>query len=159
IEAGPIGSGAHFLGLSALKNAGMVAGRDVTITNKSRAAGDFLALAKAGGQDGEGMIEPQATQAETEGCGKRWRALAEGAPRAQTVVMATSEDFLKKNGPALRKFLEVYALSAREMDKSNGEWTPDLMRIITAWTGLSPEIIRHMGGVPYVNPNPEVSAD
>ena len=106
-----------------------------------------------------GMIEPQASQAEAEGYGKRWLALSEVAPGAQTVVMATSEDFLKKNGPALRTFLEVYALSAREMDKSNGEWTPDLMRIITAWTGLSPDIIRHMGGVPYVSPNPEVSPE
>ena len=159
IEGGPFASGAHFLVLAALKQAGLVAGKDATVTNKARAPGDFLALAKAGGQDAVAMIEPQASQAEAGGYGKRWKTLSDIAPWAQTVVMTSSEDFITKNPAVLRKFLEVYTLAVREMDKSNGEWTPDLMRLATGWTQLPEDIIRQTGGSPYVDPNPEVSVE
>lgn len=159
IEAGPFASGAHFLTLAALQDGGLVAGKDVTINNKARAPGDFLALAKAGGQDAVAMIEPQASQAEKEGYGKRWKSLSDIAPWAQTVVLTSSEDFLAKNGPALRKFLEVYTLAVRAIDATDGQWTDDLMRVATGWTGLPKEIMLQTGGSPYIDPNPLVSVD
>ena len=159
VEAGPIGSGAHFLVLAALAKAGLVPGKDVTVTNKARSAADFVALAKADSQDAVGSIEPQATFAEKQGYAVRWKSLADAAPWAQSVVMATSEDFAAKHGDALRKFLEIYVVSAREINQTNGVWTDELMKLVTGWTGMEKDVIASMGGVPYLDPNPTVSAE
>ncbi len=159
VETGPIGSTVYFLALSAIQRAELTPGQDVTMLTRIRGIGDFLALAKTRSQDVISVIEPLASQVEREGYGKRWKTLSDLAPWAQTVIMVASQQFLDKNGPALRKFLEVYLLTSREINAANGVWNDDLMATATKWTGLSDQIIRDMGGVIYFDPNGEVSTN
>jgi ABC-type nitrate/sulfonate/bicarbonate transport system substrate-binding protein len=159
IEAGPAGATVNFLVLNAVKAAGLTPGKDVTFLNRGRTSADFFTLAKTRSQDVISMIEPSATQAEVAGYGRRWKGMADIVPWLQPLIMVASQQFIDKSRPALRKFLEVYLLTGREIDANNGAWTDDLLRLATTWTGLDADLIRKIGGVSYLDPNGEVSLD
>lgn len=159
VEGAGLGTTANFLVYSALKKAGLTAGKDVKIQSHAKLAGDFLPVIKSNQQDVASAIEPIATQAEREGYVKRWKTFSDIAPWFQSALIVSSEDFLRKNGPAIRKFLEVYLLSCREVNASNGQWTKDTLDLLSQWTNIDAGIIRAMGGVPYCDANGEVSAD
>ena len=159
VEGAGLGTTANFLVFSALKKAGLTAGKDVKIQSHAKLAGDFLPVIKSNQQDVVSVIEPVATQAERQGYVKRWKTFSDIAPWFQSALVVSSENFLKKNGPAMRTFLEVYLLSCREVNASNGQWSSDTLDLLSQWTNIDAGIIRAMGGVPYCDPNGEVSAD
>jgi ABC-type nitrate/sulfonate/bicarbonate transport system substrate-binding protein len=157
VEISQPGTTTNFMALMAFKTAGLVPGKDVTVRSSVRGGGDYLPLVRNKAQDVIGMVEPTATQLEKEGYVTRWKSLSDIAPWYQSIIMTASEKFLKENGPALRKFLEVYLLTAREINAANGEWRDDLVQVMTRWSNVSADIIKGMGGVPYVDPNGRVS--
>lgn len=157
VEAAALGTTTNFLALSAVKLAGLAPGKDVTVQAHAKTAGDFLPVIKSRQQDVVAVIEPLATQAEHEGYVKRWKTINDITPWFQSALVVSSEQFLQKNGPAMRKFLEVYLLSCRQVNSTDGAWTDDALRVMSQWTGIGDSIIRDMGGVPYCDPNGEVS--
>lgn len=159
VEGAAIGATANFAALVAIQRGGLTQGKDVTLQLRVRSSGDFVVLAKNRMQDAIGLIEPTASQAEKEGYAIRWKSLGEVAPWFQPIIMVSSEQFLQKNPAALQKFLEVYITACREINATNGQWTEVLMRLITQWTGMTPQVIRDMGQVPYFEPNGELSRD
>src|SRR5262249_21695817 len=105
VEAAATGTTTNFLAQAAIKVAGLTPGKDVTVQSHAKTAGDFLPVIRSRQQDVVAVIEPLATQAEREGYVKKWKTISDIAPWFQSALVVSSEQFLQKNGPAMRKFL------------------------------------------------------
>ncbi|HEX6513220.1 MAG TPA: ABC transporter substrate-binding protein [Chloroflexota bacterium] len=159
IEAGIEGGPLDFVIIQTLKDAGLVAGKDVTVTHRAKSPTDTLPLAKAKAYDAIAVPEPVASQVEAQGIAVRWKADAETVPWYQALLLAASEQILQKNRPAVVKFLDVYVATAREINASNGAWSDDVLNTTAKWTDLPVDVLKQMGGVPYSEPNGNVSMD
>jgi NitT/TauT family transport system substrate-binding protein len=146
------------MGQEALRLGGLTA-KDVTVTDRIRTVPDMLALAKAKGADVMAMLEPVATQSEAEGYVVRWKSIDQVVPWYQASLLAVSKKGLDTNRPAVEKFVEVYLQSARDIDASNGTWTPELLATVGKWTGLKEETVKALGGAVYYDPNGALSLD
>jgi ABC-type nitrate/sulfonate/bicarbonate transport system substrate-binding protein len=143
----------------ALDQAGLVAGKDVTLRFTAKTPGDMLTLAQNKAADVIGMNEPTATQADSQGLIVRWKSTTDIVPWYQGSPLAVSGSFLQSNPAAVRKFLAVYLIVARETNASNGEWTDDLLPTATSVSGFTADIIKNQGGPPLYEPNGTVSID
>lgn len=153
VEAALSGSPLQLMTLIGMREAGLDPAKDATITYRVRQTPDMLALARAKGADVIGMIEPLALQAEREGLVKRWKSLADVVPWYQPALFGASKRFADSNQPAIEKFLEIYVLTARELNGANGEWTPDILATATKWAEAPANVITDQGKVPYFEPN------
>jgi ABC-type nitrate/sulfonate/bicarbonate transport system substrate-binding protein len=66
---------------------------------------------------------------------------------------------LQAHPEVIEKFLEVYAVTSREVDSANGQWTDELAAIMSKRAGVDASTIRAQGGVPYYDPNVPVSLE
>ena len=145
--------------IEAIRSAGLTPGKDVTLTYKARTVPDMVTLVKNQGADVVTMLEPVASQAVSEGYAVRWKTLADIAPWYQPSFLLASTQTLNKNRAAFDKFMAVYLLASREIDATNGQWTPDLVKPLAAWTGQTEDVIKSQGLVTYYDPNGAVSTD
>ena len=159
VDAGSTGGPMDFLVENALTAGGLDPNKDVTLSHKSKDVTTMLELARNHAVDAMGMTEPVVTQLEKEGMIVRWKTYSDIIPWYQAAQLAASAQYMQANHAALEKFLEVYVLSSREINASNGAWTDDLLRIATSATKMQPDVIKGQGGVPYFGPNATVSLD
>src|SRR5262249_40512315 len=97
--------------------------------------------------------EPTATQAEKQGYVVKWKGWSQITPWRQPSYIAVSKKFLEANRAAVVRLLEVYTLAAREVNASNGTWTPELISVMTKWAEMTPDVITDQGLAPYYDPN------
>ncbi|MCA1645673.1 MAG: ABC transporter substrate-binding protein, partial [Chloroflexi bacterium] len=153
VDGAAEGSPLHLLAAEAIRQGGLTAGQDVTISFRGRTVPDQVALAKAKGADVIAIVEPAASQSEGAGDVVRWLSYPELAPWYQSLTLAASEGALQRNDVGIQKFLEVYLLASREVNAVSGEWTADLVGVATKYAGVPESVIRAQGGVPYYDPN------
>lgn len=153
VEGGAQGTVFDLLSLQALQQANLVPGKDVNVTYRVRATADTLALAQNKAADVIAMVDPMATQAEQQGWIVRWKTTGEVVPWYQPSILAMSSKFLTGSRAAAVKFIEVYLVASREINATNGQWTPDLLATAAKWNNLDPSIITAQGGVVYFEPN------
>ena len=158
VEGAREGSPPAMLVNQALDAAGLTPG-DVELTYRVQQPPDMLAIARAGGADVIGMSEPLATQAEQQGVVKKWKGVSDIMPWFQAGLLVASPAFLKDKPEAAAKFLAAYLVACREINATNGEWTPELVEVVQKNFDISPDDIRAQGGVPYFNPAGEISAE
>jgi ABC-type nitrate/sulfonate/bicarbonate transport system substrate-binding protein len=161
LEAATKGSSLDLLATEAVKEAGLTPGKDVTISYRAKTPADLLVLAQNKGADVLVLTEPQATEAERQNFVVRWKTYGPGSlvPWLQPRSIGTSQAFIQKNRAALVKFLEVYLLASREINKTNGAWTDDILAVVTKQSGISAETFKAMGGVTYFDPNGAINMD
>jgi NitT/TauT family transport system substrate-binding protein len=160
IEALAPASAVNFVVLQAVTQAGLTPGKDVTVQH--RAGGDLsgeFALIQAKGADVFGMAEPSGTQAEKDGSVVRWKSTADIVPWYQTSFFAASSRFLQQNETAMQKLLEVFVVTSRQVNASNGTWSDELLSTAAKWLDVKPDVITAQGGVPYCDPNSAISVD
>jgi ABC-type nitrate/sulfonate/bicarbonate transport system substrate-binding protein len=153
VEGGAQGTVFDLLSLQALQQASLVPGQDVNVTYRVKNTADTLALAQNKAADVIAMVDPMATQAEQQGLIVRWKTTGEVVPWYQPSLLAMSSKFLTDNRPAAVKFMQVYLLASREIDATNGQWTPDLLATAGKWNNLEASIITAQGGVVSFEPN------
>jgi ABC-type nitrate/sulfonate/bicarbonate transport system substrate-binding protein len=159
VDGAAEGSPLHLLAAEAIRQGGLTAGQDVTISFRGRTVPDQVALAKAKGADVIAIVEPAASQSEAAGDVVRWLSYPELAPWYQSLTLAASDGALQRNSAAIQKFLEVYVLACREINAANGQWSAELAGVATKYAGVDASIIRAQGGVPYYDPNGTPSAE
>jgi ABC-type nitrate/sulfonate/bicarbonate transport system substrate-binding protein len=153
LEAGAQGTVFDLLTLQALQQANLVPGQDANVTYRVKNTSDTLVLAQNKAADVIAMVDPMATQAEQQGFIVRWKTTGEVVPWYQPSILAMSSKFLTDNRAAAEKFMEVYLLASREINATNGQWSPDLLATASRWNNLDAAIITAQGGVVYFEPN------
>jgi len=159
LEGGTDGTPFAVLAYGLLDQAHLTPGTDVTLQFRARGTADMLAMAQGKVADVIAMTEPTASNAEQQGLAKRWLTYADVAPWYQSSMLGASSDFLQKNPEAAAKFLEVFAVTCREINATQGQWTDDLTQIVSNRAGVNAETVKAEGGVPYYDPNVSVSLD
>jgi len=159
IDASNEGSSLALTALAAVKLGGLTPGKDVTMQYNAKTPADMVAMAKSGGADVIAMVEPIATQAINDGLVVRWKNQVDVAPWLQTSFLAASATYVQKNPQAVQKFLEVLIAAAREIDATNGQWTPELLASDSKWLNTPQQTITQQGGPIYADPNLALSTD
>lgn len=159
IEGGAVGTPLDLLAREAARAANLRVGTDVTITYRVRQTADMITLARSKAADVIVMNEPNATNAEKEGLVVRWKGLADVTPWFQPSLLGFSPQFSANQGPVAAKFLEAYLVAVREVNASNGEWTPDLLASATKRLNVDASVITSQGKVPYYDPNGAISME
>lgn len=158
VEGGAIGTPLDLLAREAARAANLQPGRDVNITYRVRATADMLTLARAKAADVIVMNEPNATNAEREGLVVRWKSMADVTPWFQASLLGFSPQF-SSNTEAASKFLEAYLVAVRDVNASNGQWTPELLQTATKRLNVNESVITSQGQVPYYDPNGAISME
>ncbi|MBV9120630.1 MAG: ABC transporter substrate-binding protein, partial [Chloroflexi bacterium] len=156
VEASVAGTSTDLISKEALHVAGLVPGKDATLTYRAKGQADWLALARSNGADAIAILEPVASQTEKQTDFVRWKSLADVAPWYMASTVAASSKFVSSSKPALSKFLEVFVTACREINASGGNWTPELVAIAAKWGQVNPSDVQDQGGVPYFDPNGQV---
>jgi ABC-type nitrate/sulfonate/bicarbonate transport system substrate-binding protein len=159
VEGGTDGTPFAVLAYGAIQQAHLTIGQDVTLQFRARGTADMLAMAQSHAADVIAMTEPTASNAEQQGIARRWLSYAELAPWYQSSLLGASSQFLQGHPDAAEKLLEVYAVTARELNATNGVWTDDLIEIVTRRAGVDAATVKAQGGVPYYDPNVPVSIE
>lgn len=159
VEAVAVGSPPDVLVHLALREA-RIDPKDVNLTYRVRQGPpDLLALAQNKAADVIGMLEPIGTQLVQQGLISRWISGADVIPWYQPYLGIASSRMYGDNRAALVKFLEVYLSSVRQINATNGTWTPELTATAAKWTQVPPAVVTAQGGVPYFDPNGAVSTE
>ena len=162
IEAGAQGTALDFLVQLTLQSAGLTAGKDVNVTYRARATADMFTIAQQKGADVVTLPEPFATQAEQQGIAQKWLTWGERsgiAPWYQSSILGASAQLINERRPGLVQWLAAYLIACREINATNGVWTPELLDIVTRRSGLPAEQITAPGAVKYFDPNGAVSIE
>lgn len=158
IELGVSGTPTEQMAIEALHLAGLTE-QDANLSYQARSIPDIVARAKQGAADVFGATEPLATQSEADGTWVRWKSFVDIMPWYQPGLLAASSKLLKDSPAAASKFLEVHLSTVREMNATNGTWTPELVGIAAKIANIQPAVITAQGLVPYFDPNDAVSTD
>ncbi|MBV9121658.1 MAG: ABC transporter substrate-binding protein, partial [Chloroflexi bacterium] len=159
ISVGVQGTPNDITATEAVRQAGLTPGKDVTLHYGAASPADMLTMAKSGGADVIGIPEPTATQAVKQGLVVRWKTSADIVPWYQASFIAASSKFLQDHPDAATAFAKAVVRAARDINATNGTWTPDLTAAEAKWLGVEPDIVTAQGGVPYYDPNLAVSTD
>jgi ABC-type nitrate/sulfonate/bicarbonate transport system substrate-binding protein len=152
---GPTG----FLANQVASQAGLRVGQDVTITYRARTVQDIFVLVQNKAADVFAMSEPTATQLEKQGSVVKWLTFADVMPWYQPSLLAASSEFTR-NRTGLVKFLEVYLTACREINATDGRWTPEVLDIAKKWTKIDDAtVLTDQGGVPYYDPNGSINME
>jgi NitT/TauT family transport system substrate-binding protein len=159
VEGGTDGTPFAVLAYGAIQQAHLTIGQDVTLQFRARGTADMLAMAQSHAADVIAMTEPTASNAEQQGIARRWLSYSQLAPWYQSSLLGASDQFLQGHPDVAEKLLEVYAVTARELNATNGVWTDDLIEIVTRRAGVDAATVKAQGGVPYYDPNVPVSIE
>jgi NitT/TauT family transport system substrate-binding protein len=158
VDGAAQGNPIDFLMKQTLLTAGL-SRKDVRLVYKVRSPSDFPEVLRQKLVDVAGISEPTATLVENAGLGVRWLSYPDIVPWFQETYLSASEGFLKDHSDSAVRFLTAYLRGVREVSKAQGQWTPDLMATAIKWTGISDELLRKIGGIPYWDPSGRIRAD
>lgn len=153
IEAAGKTTGGWVLAALALEEAGLVEGEDVQLGDSIKSVADMLTAAENQVADVIVMAEPIATQAQELGFVQKWLGFYEIAPWREATFITMGAETIANEREAVVKFLEVYLLASREIEASQGEWTPELIATMADWSGQEPDTVTAAGLIPYFHPN------
>jgi NitT/TauT family transport system substrate-binding protein len=130
--------------------AGGLTPADLTFGQKFRGPADWFASLRNNINDVQALYEPTVTELESQGVGHRWISMADVEPGFQEDYLAASGAFLKTHRDAVNRFLVAYIKACKLIDDAHGKWTPDMVRSLSKWSKLSPDVISRIPTPPYV---------
>jgi len=121
---------------------------DMTFTARFSTAADWI-LSLRNVNDVQAVYEPTVTQVEQQHLGHRWISITDVDPGYEESFLAASAKLLKARPDVIRRFLIGYINGCKVIAQANGKWTPDLIRILNKFSGLSPDVIAAIPTPPY----------
>jgi NitT/TauT family transport system substrate-binding protein len=122
---------------------------DLDYTTKLTGQANQLAGMRNGAVDVSCALEPTGSQMEAAGYAVRWLRQSDVTPWYQDAYWAVNGDFLRAHRRTVEGFLVAYLRGVADVAKAHGNWSPDLVAVMTKWSGLPPEVITRLGRVPY----------
>ncbi len=129
-------------------SAGGLTPADLTFTSHFTTPPDWLASLR-NVNDAQIVYEPTVTQLEQQGVGHRWLSVTDADPKYQESYLAASSSILKSHPDVVRRFLVAYLKACKMIVDARGKWTPELIRITSKWTGLTPDVVAAIPTPPY----------
>ena len=145
----PTGSPNDFLSIEILAKAGLTVSNvkmNVLITG---GATSFLPALINKQFDALSVVEPLVTQFEKLHLAHRWLGYQDVIPYYQTGYIAFSPSFARDHHDAAQRFVEAYLRACRDIESTNGKWTPELIDTEARWSGEDRSVIASIRGPAY----------
>lgn len=156
IEGALQGTPIALLAQQAVADAGLSTSQ-VQLTYRVKTPQDMVALAAKQASDVISMIEPVATLAMAQGYVTRWKSMADVMPWYQPSLLGASAHALSSKYASVVRFMQVYLAVCRQINATNGKWTPQLLTAAAAALKVPAKVIEAEGAVPYFDPTGTVS--
>lgn len=142
------GSPLDFLALTAIQQGGLGVD-DVQFSEKFRDPPNWLGALRNKAVDVQGAPEPIATELDAQKLAHKWIGLSNVAPWFNEGFIAASPGFAQDHHDAVVRFLQAYLRAVRDVQRSRGHWTPELIASVAKWTQLPEDTIRQIPGPAY----------
>lgn len=129
---------------------------DVDLSYKVRSPSDVPYLFREKQVDVAGVSEPIATFIAERGLAHKWLGYSEVVPWYQDLFLGASESFIQDRPQEVRAFVRAYLRAAEAVNRSKGQWTPEILATSAKWTKLKPADIAATGRLPYWSPTGKV---
>ncbi len=147
IDGMSAGSEGWYLARHVMTNAALQPS-DMTFTSRFSTAADWV-MSLRNVNDVQAAFEPTVTQLEQLHLGHRWISIADLDPQYTESFLGVSAATLKARPDVIRRFLIGYINACKYVLSSNGKWTPELVRIFSKWSGLTPDVVAAIPTPPY----------
>ncbi len=145
VDGAAEGSPLDLLALTAIQQGGLTTS-DVHYSQKFRDPPNWLTAFRNKAVDVQGLPEPIATQMEIQKIAHKWIGLSNVAPWFNEEFIAASPSFARDHHDAVVRFLRAYLRAVRDVQHSNGKWTPEMVTSLAKWTSLPESTIRQIPG-------------
>jgi NitT/TauT family transport system substrate-binding protein len=125
---------------------------DMTFTEKLRGGPDVVASLHNHGVDVVAAFEPGASVLQIQHLAHKWMSVHDVIPWLQETFLAASGAFLKDHPDVATRFLVAYLEGARDVARSNGHWTPQLLATLSKYSGIAVADLQQVPGPAYVDP-------
>jgi ABC-type nitrate/sulfonate/bicarbonate transport system substrate-binding protein len=147
VDGATSGSPTNYLTNQTILKAGLTRA-DVVYSERLRTPPDTFAALQNKAVDVVASVEPEATAIVDHGLGVRLVTSADIIPDLQNGFLVASAAYIQQNRRAVVSFLKVYLREARLILDHGPRFSPDVLRVIGAWTKLPSEELEHLGA-PY----------
>jgi NitT/TauT family transport system substrate-binding protein len=148
IDGAAEGSPLDLLASSAIQQGGLTL-NDVHYSQKFRDPPNWLTAFRNKAVDVQGLPEPIATQMDVQKMAHKWISLSTVAPWFNEEFIAASPNFARDHHDVVVRFLRAYLRAIRDVQRSDGHWTPELVTTLAKWTSLPESTIRQIPGPAY----------
>jgi NitT/TauT family transport system substrate-binding protein len=148
VDAGPDGSPVNALMRGTLAKAGLTTA-DVKFSTRLATPPDWLAALRNNAVDALSAVEPIASQLVKQGLGVRLVSPSHVLPWYPSGYYVTSADYLRKNRPLTVGFLRAVVKAQQEILKVGPVWTPELVKVLSDWSRMSPDDVKTIPTPPY----------
>jgi NitT/TauT family transport system substrate-binding protein len=143
---------------SALVGAGL-GPSDLAYSEKLKTSADVTAAFHNQAVDLSGFFEPFASVLEQQHLAHKWLSYQDVIPWFQEMFLAASGAFFKDHPDGVRRFLIAYLEGARDVSRTNGRWTPELVSELAKWSEVPSAIITQIPTPAYVGQMGAISID
>lgn len=144
----PIGNAVDFMLVRTLAKGGLTLA-DVDATHPQGGPANLLPALINKEFDALAVGEPLVTQLEKQGLVHRWLSYNDVAPGFQSSFLAASASFAATHKDALQRFVTAYIRACRDIEATNGKWTPALIDTLVRWSGQNRDVIAAIPGPAY----------
>ncbi|MGA2394036.1 MAG: ABC transporter substrate-binding protein [Candidatus Lustribacter sp.] len=148
IDAANAGTPISLVVLSALQRAHL-APSDVRLTMKLKNTADWYSAMINKAFDVIGANEPAVGQLEDQKLGHKWMSMSELVPWYQPTYLVASSSFAHDHRAVAVRFLVAYLQATRDVLNAHGTFTPDLLKELSTWSGISETVLARQGGPSY----------
>jgi ABC-type nitrate/sulfonate/bicarbonate transport system substrate-binding protein len=110
---------------------------DVVFSERMKTAADAVAFYTNKVIEVSPAFEPTATQLELQHLAHKWLSTHDIMPDYQETYLAASSAFVSAHHDVIARFLVAYLMAARDIDRTNGKWTPALVTTEAKWSEQS----------------------
>jgi NitT/TauT family transport system substrate-binding protein len=148
VDGAAEGSPLDLLALTTIQQGGLTLS-DVHYSQKFRDPPNWLTAFRNKAVDVQGLPEPIATEMDVQKIAHKWIGLSNVAPWFNEEFIAASPSFARDHHDVVVRFLRAYLRAVRDVQRSRGRWTPELVTCLAKWTSLPESTIRQIPGPAY----------
>ncbi len=148
VDGAAEGSPLDLLALTTIQQGGLTLS-DVHYSQKFRDPPNWLTAFRNKAVDVQGLPEPIATEMDVQKIAHKWIGLSNAAPWFNEEFIAASPSFARDHHDVVVRFLRAYLRAVRDVQRSRGRWTPELVTCLAKWTSLPESTIRQIPGPAY----------
>ncbi len=133
--------------------------QDVKLSYRIRSPSDVPYLFREKQVDIAGVSEPTATFIQQRGLATKWFGYSQIVPWYQDTFLGASEGFVRDREPEVRAIIRAHLRAVRDINATQGNWTPSLLDTSARWTKLKAADLRATGRIPYWSPTGAINVE
>jgi ABC-type nitrate/sulfonate/bicarbonate transport system substrate-binding protein len=102
-------------------------------------------------------FDPSATAFQAQNIAHKWITLGELMPWFQGSFWTASAQFISAHPDIVKRMLVAYLQGVRDVNRTNGHWTPEILAVLSKYSGLPVATLTQIPGPSYADPSGSIS--